>query len=136
MRPYLSASDEPRFKLTSVTGFGGGGGNADHFAAFWQVLDSAYCYALVWEFFGPRAQARAERCCAELNAGRGVIGGMPHGSELVYNVRNCRCAFCRAAHCLYLYKLHPVTRPGRAQATRNRAVAAKRETLREGGYDT
>jgi hypothetical protein len=84
----MSATMTVRFVVTSVSGYGGEGGNGDHFATFWQVLDSAYCYRLVWEFSGPRAQERAWRCR--------------------------RCAFCRAAHALDQVRYHsPITRPGR-----------------------
>lgn len=127
------ALESPRFYVTSLTGYGLDTNSRS--ATFYQVIDTGLNYALVWEFFGDKAEARAERCCAELNAGRGVIGGLPHGSENTYKVRGCRCEFCCAAQTLYMARWKPrITRPGRAKETRRALMDTAREVLRRGGY--
>ena len=39
---------EPRFKVASVTGFSGDGGNGSREATEWYVLDRAHCHRAVW----------------------------------------------------------------------------------------
>lgn len=55
----------PRFYVTSVSGFGGNGGNDSHPITSWQVIDSALAFALVYEAQNERT---ATRIAAKLNA--------------------------------------------------------------------
>jgi len=57
---------EPRFVVTSVTGYSGDGGNPARPATIYQVLDRPHNYALVLETAVKRA---AERCAVAMNAG-------------------------------------------------------------------
>ncbi len=64
-----------RFVVTSISGYSGHGGthSAGKPSTFWQVLDSVYCYATVWEG-GDRgralgtAEATARALAARLEA--------------------------------------------------------------------
>lgn len=57
---------EPRFKVTSVTGFGCEGGMNSREGTVSQVLDSAYCFELVYE---TTSRLAAERCATAMNEG-------------------------------------------------------------------
>lgn len=69
------ADGEPRFKLTSVTGFAEEGGARQ--TTFYQVLDRAYCHELLLETPSPRLA-------------RWVMHGLESGSDrrLRYALRN------------------------------------------------
>jgi hypothetical protein len=85
---------EPRFVVTSVTGFSGEGGNGARERTVYQVLDAAYCYELVWETYIERV---ARRGCDVLNSGdltwpHGHVGTLwcSGGGRTA-----CRCEACR-----------------------------------------
>lgn len=68
-----------RFRVTSVTGYSGNGGNHSRLATVWQVLDTALCYRIVAEYKGPTrggsSRERAEQLAARLNAEHGSGSG-------------------------------------------------------------
>jgi hypothetical protein len=57
---------EPRFVVTSVTGYGGDGGTGSREATVYQVLDWPFNYELCFE---APTRVAAEKCAAALEAG-------------------------------------------------------------------
>lgn len=59
---------EPRFKVSSVTGYGGDGGNNARVATVYSVLDRSSCHRQV---FSTLQESVAVTIAAEMNAGDG-----------------------------------------------------------------